>query len=163
MSEWLKTLVGYMLIVSISIQMLPKEKYERYVRLFTGFLLLVLVIQPLLKAGSLDNYLETKILEFVQEQERLEQERLEQERLEQERLEQERLEQERLEQERLEQERLEQERLEQQKQQEQNELTIAIVCLVLLVIALIGVLTVPRILHNRRRKKRAAKRRENIR
>lgn len=99
------------------------------------------------------------------EQERLEQERLEQERLEQERLEQERLEQERLEQERLEQERLEQERLEQEqlKQREQNELTIAIVFLVLLIIALIGVLTVPRVLHNRRKKKRTAKRRENIR
>ena len=96
------------------------------------------------------------------EQERLEQERLEQEHLEQERLEQERLEQERLEQERLEQERLEQERLEQE-QRKQNELTIAIVCLVLLIAALVGVLTVPRILHNRRKKKRAARRRENIR
>lgn len=96
------------------------------------------------------------------EQERLEQERLEQERLEQERLEQERLEQERLEQERLEQERLEQERLEQE-QREQNELTIAFVCLVLLIVALISVLTVSRILTNRRRKARAARRRENIR
>ena len=80
------------------------------------------------------------------EQERLEQERLEQERLEQERLEQERLEQERLEQERLEQERLEQERLEQEQQKKQ--LTPAIVCLVLLVIALISVL-----IFGRRRKK----------
>lgn len=74
MSEWLKTLVGYMLIVSVSIQMLPKEKYEQYIRLFTGFLLIIFVIQPLLKLGSLEGYLENKILEFVNEQERMEQE-----------------------------------------------------------------------------------------
>ena len=86
------------------------------------------------------------------EQERLEQERLEQERLEQERLEQERLEQERLEQERLEQERLEQERLEQERleqEQKRRELTIAVICLVVLILALVAVL----IILARRRKK----------
>ena len=72
------------------------------------------------------------------EQERLEQERLEQERLEQERLEQERLEQERLEQERLEQEHLEQERLEQEKKRKQ--LTIACICLGVLLLCLCFVL-----------------------
>lgn len=86
------------------------------------------------------------------EQERLEQERLEQERLEQERLEQERLEQERLEQERLEQERLEQERLEQERleqEQKRRELTIAVICLVVLILALVAAL----IILVRRRKK----------
>lgn len=74
MSEWLKTLVSYMLIVSISIQMLPSKKYEQQVRLFTGFLLLILVIQPILKIGAVDGYLESKISEFAAEQEKLEQE-----------------------------------------------------------------------------------------
>ncbi len=78
-----------------------------------------------------------------------EQERIEQERLEQERLEQERLEQEQLEQERLEQERLEQEQLAQQQEQEQQALlasqkklriSIAVIILVALILALIGVL-----------------------
>lgn len=72
MSDWLKSLVGYMLIVSVAMQMLPNKKYEQYVRLFTGFLLIVLVLQPILKIGSADSYLENKISAFVQEQESIE-------------------------------------------------------------------------------------------
>lgn len=72
MSGWLKSLVGYMLIVSVTMQMLPNKKYEQYVKLFTGFLLMILVLQPVLKIGSADSFLEDKIAEFVQEQEALE-------------------------------------------------------------------------------------------
>lgn len=72
MSEWLKNLVGYMLIVSVSMQMLPSRKYDQYIKLFTGFLLIIFVLHPFLKIGSADVYLENKISEFVQEQERLE-------------------------------------------------------------------------------------------
>lgn len=72
MSGWLKCLVGYMLIVSVVMQMMPDKKYEQYVRLFTGFLLIVLVLQPVLKIGSADSFLENQIQEFVQEQENLE-------------------------------------------------------------------------------------------
>ena len=72
MSDWIKSLVGYMLIVSVVMQMMPNQKYEQYVRLFTGFLLIVLVLQPILKIGSADSFLEQQIFEFVQEQEVLE-------------------------------------------------------------------------------------------
>ncbi len=72
MSGWLKSLVGYMLIVSVVMQMLPNEKYERYVKLFTGFLLIIFILQPVLKIGSVDSYLADKIAGFVQEQELLE-------------------------------------------------------------------------------------------
>ena len=72
MSLWLKSLIGYMLIVSVVTQMIPNQKYEQYVKLFTGFLLIVLIIQPLLKIGSVNTVLENKIAEFVQEQEELE-------------------------------------------------------------------------------------------
>ena len=72
MSGWLKSLVGYMLIVSVVMQMLPDKKYEQYVKLFTGFLLIIFVLQPVLKIGSADSYLADKITRFVQEQELLE-------------------------------------------------------------------------------------------
>lgn len=72
MSNWLKSMVGYLLIVSVTMQMLPNRKYEQYVRLFTGFLLIILMLQPVLKIGSADSFLESKIEEFVSEQERLE-------------------------------------------------------------------------------------------
>lgn len=72
MSEWLKSIVGYLLIVSVTMQMLPNRKYEQYVRLFTGFVMILLVLQPVLKIGNISAFLENQILEFVQEQEMLE-------------------------------------------------------------------------------------------
>ena len=72
MNDWIKTLVGYLLIVSVVIQMMPNRNYEQYVKLFTGFLLIILILQPVLKIGSANAFLEDKIHEFVQEQEELE-------------------------------------------------------------------------------------------
>lgn len=77
MNEWLRNLIGYIFAVSIGLQMLPNQKYEQYVRLFTGLLLILLVLQPVLKIGSVDVFLEKKITQFVQEQELLEQEIME--------------------------------------------------------------------------------------
>lgn len=72
MNEWVKCMVGYLLITSIVMQMLPNGKYVQYVRLFHGFLLILLVLQPVLRIGNIDSYLEDKILAFVEEQETLE-------------------------------------------------------------------------------------------
>ncbi len=72
MNDWIKTLVGYLLIISVVTQMMPNRKYEQYVKLFTGFLLIILILQPVLKIESANAFLEGKIHEFVQEQEELE-------------------------------------------------------------------------------------------
>ena len=72
MSEWMKNLVGFLLLVSVAMQLLPNQKYEQYVRLFTGFLLIILVMKPILKIRSADTFLEHKIQQFVQEQNELE-------------------------------------------------------------------------------------------
>ena len=72
MNDWIKTLVGYLLIVSVVTQMMPNRNYEQYVKLFTGFLLIILILHPVLKIGSANAFLEGKIHEFVQEQEELE-------------------------------------------------------------------------------------------
>ena len=74
MNEWIKSFVGCLLMISVAMQMLPNSKYEQYVKLFTGFLILVLLIQPILKIGSMDSYLEGKIEEAMEVQERLEKE-----------------------------------------------------------------------------------------
>lgn len=71
MNEWIKSFVGCLLMISVAMQMLPNSKYEHYVRLFTGFLMLVLLIQPVLKIGSMNDYMENKIAEVIEEQERL--------------------------------------------------------------------------------------------
>ena len=72
MSEWMKSMVGYLLIVSVTMQILPNEKYEQYVKIFTGALLLLLFLQPILKNGSADLFLERKIAGFIQGQEQIE-------------------------------------------------------------------------------------------
>ena len=72
MNEWIKNLVGYLMIVSVVTQMLPSEQYKQYVRLFTGCLLIVLVLRPVLKIDTAEQYLENRIVEFVREQEELE-------------------------------------------------------------------------------------------
>ena len=72
MSEWMRQLTVYLLLVSAVLQMLPGTKYGQYVKLFTGFLMILLVLRPVLKIGSADAYLEQKIMGFVEEQERLE-------------------------------------------------------------------------------------------
>ena len=74
MNEWIKSFVGCLLMISVVMQMLPNSKYEQYVKLFTGLLMLVLLIQPVLKIGSMDSYLEGKIEEAMKAQERLEKE-----------------------------------------------------------------------------------------
>ena len=72
MNGWLKTIIGYFLLVNIAMQMIPNKKYEQYVRLFTGFLLMILILQPVLKIRSADQFLENKVMQFVHEQEVLE-------------------------------------------------------------------------------------------
>ena len=74
MSEWIKQIAGYLLLVSVVLQMLPGTKYVQYVKLFTGLLLILIVLRPVLKIGEADVYLEQKIQEFVKNQERLEEE-----------------------------------------------------------------------------------------
>lgn len=72
MSDWLKGIVGCMLLVNAALQMLPDRKYEQYVKLFAGFLMILLVLRPILRIGSVNTYLEDRISAFLQEQEDLE-------------------------------------------------------------------------------------------
>lgn len=72
MSEWLKSLVAFVLFSSVTMQMIPNQKYEQYVKLFTGFLMIIIILHPILKIRSADAYLERKIQQFVREQNGLE-------------------------------------------------------------------------------------------
>lgn len=70
--SWLEGFAGCMLAVGLAVRMLPDRKYEQYIRLFTGFIMVILVLHPLLRIGSADRALERKIREFAEEQEKLE-------------------------------------------------------------------------------------------
>lgn len=70
--SWFENIAGCMLAAGLALRMLPDRKYEQYVRLFTGFLLLIIFLQPLLRIGSADDLLEHKMKEFAEEQELME-------------------------------------------------------------------------------------------
>lgn len=46
-TEWIRSIIVYMLLVSVLMNLLPDEKYQKYVRIFVGFVLLLLVTEPL--------------------------------------------------------------------------------------------------------------------
>lgn len=67
-----ESIAGCMLAISLALRMLPDKKYEQSVRLFTGFLLLLLFLQPLLRIGPTEELMEEKLAQLVEEQEAVE-------------------------------------------------------------------------------------------
>ena len=59
---WIRNLTGFFLFMSVIDNLLPNKKYGRYVRLFSGMILILLVLQPL--TGSLR--LEDKIAHYYE-------------------------------------------------------------------------------------------------
>lgn len=59
---WIRNLTGFFLFMSVIENLLPNKKYGRYVRLFSGMILILLVLQPL--TGSLR--LEDKIAHYYE-------------------------------------------------------------------------------------------------
>lgn len=45
--DWVKNLAVFMILISVIRNLLPKSNYEKYVRLFTGMLAVLLVMNPL--------------------------------------------------------------------------------------------------------------------
>ncbi|MEG2667094.1 MAG: stage III sporulation protein AF [Lachnospiraceae bacterium] len=52
--EWIQNLAFYMIITTAIIQLIPQSTYKRYVRFFTGLLLVVLLVTPILKIFGLE-------------------------------------------------------------------------------------------------------------
>lgn len=52
--EWIQNIVFYMLLVTMVFTLLPDKKYEKYLRLFTGAVLILLVFGPLSEAAGLE-------------------------------------------------------------------------------------------------------------
>ena len=47
--QWLENLSFYLVMVHIVIQLIPNNSYKKYIRFYTGMLLIVLLIGPVLK------------------------------------------------------------------------------------------------------------------
>lgn len=44
--EWIREIVFYMILMTMIMNLLPDKKYEKYLRLFTGTILILLVFRP---------------------------------------------------------------------------------------------------------------------
>lgn len=51
---WIRNIVFYMIFITVITNLLPSGKYEKYLRLFSGCILILLVIQPLTGTFRLD-------------------------------------------------------------------------------------------------------------
>lgn len=44
--DWIRNIAVFMILVSVIVNLLPKNHYEKYVRLFTGMVMIILLIKP---------------------------------------------------------------------------------------------------------------------
>lgn len=57
--EWIRNIAFYMVLVNAVVQMLPNHTYKKYIRFFTGMILVLLLITPILKILHMENFSQT--------------------------------------------------------------------------------------------------------
>lgn len=54
---WMKSIILFSIMISMVFRLLPGKQYEKYVRIFAGLLLILIVVQPLSKLFGVDKSL----------------------------------------------------------------------------------------------------------
>lgn len=67
--SWVKDIIFYLILMTMLMNLLPDNKYRKYVRLFAGMLLIIIVASPIINLFSGNNILETNYLEKIYQQE----------------------------------------------------------------------------------------------
>lgn len=62
--QWVEQLVSYLVFVTVLMGILPNGKYEKYIRLFAGCVLILLVFQPLTESFRLEEQISRLFDEF---------------------------------------------------------------------------------------------------
>ena len=47
--EWMQNIAFYLILMTAAIQVIPDNSYKKYIRFFTGLILMVLLFSPVLK------------------------------------------------------------------------------------------------------------------
>lgn len=70
--EWvlsfIKNICVFTLVMTLVLNIFPESNYRKYIKLFAGFLLLVLVMQPILKLKNIDFKLDDIVQDIEYEQ-----------------------------------------------------------------------------------------------
>ena len=76
--QWIQNLVFFLVIVTAVLEVLPGKSYHKYVRFYTGMVLILLLASPLLKLFGAENLFQNNLKEKEYEQMIREMERQEQ-------------------------------------------------------------------------------------
>lgn len=52
--QWVENIAFYLVIITMAVQMIPNNEYKKYVRFFTGLVLILLLLAPVLKVSGMD-------------------------------------------------------------------------------------------------------------
>lgn len=67
--NWVKPIIYFSIFITVMLQLLPGEKYTKYIRFFAGLLMIVLVMRPVLNLFGEGDFSEKIFNEsFYQEQ-----------------------------------------------------------------------------------------------
>lgn len=84
--EWIRNVAFYLVIITAVIQILPNDTYKKYIHFFTGLVLILLLMTPILKILGMENLsasfwkkegLKLKMEEIEKETEYLQEENIE--------------------------------------------------------------------------------------
>lgn len=65
---WIKSIVYFSVFLTVLLQLLPNEKYKKYIRFFAGLLMMLLVLKPVFSLFDTDVSKDVFSDEFYQEQ-----------------------------------------------------------------------------------------------
>lgn len=61
--QWIKTIIIYLIIITVIQNLLPQGRYVKYLKVFTGLILIVIIIQPITSLVGLDKKLDNNLFE----------------------------------------------------------------------------------------------------
>lgn len=64
LEEYIKNICYYVIITTILFNVFPDEKYVKYIKLFSGFILIMIILTPLTKTFNKDFEFQNIIYEF---------------------------------------------------------------------------------------------------
>ena len=70
--EWIQNIAFYLVLVTAVMEVIPSEGYKKYIRFFTGMVLILLTITPILKLSGMEDRFYTLYRSEEYEQEKRE-------------------------------------------------------------------------------------------
>ena len=70
LSEWMLNLTLFSLLSSLIMRLLPGKTYLPYIRIFCGIMMILILFQPILRLGGLEDQMENLFIEEIYETER---------------------------------------------------------------------------------------------